>query len=84
MSVSSTLTIWDYITLGSALLFVVVYTIVKIKELINPSSNGCGSCSSAGACSAPLTKQRLEKQSEAQKVSLSSIKNNHCPKMKLK
>ena len=83
MSVSSTLTIWDYITLASALIFVVVYTIVKIKELINPASNGCGNCTASGSCSAPLTKQRLENQSEAQKVSLSSINKKHCPKMKV-
>lgn len=69
------LTFWDYITLGSALLFVVVFTVLKIKQLFNASSGGCGNCS-GGVCSAPLTKKRLENQPEVHMVSVSSIKKN--------
>jgi len=69
------LTFWDYITLGLALLFVIVYTVLKIKELFNPSSNGCGGCSgNTNTCSAPLTKKRLECERNVQTVSVSSIR----------
>jgi len=73
---NTTLTIWDYITLGSALLFVVIFSIVRIKELVSSSSGGCGCCSAAGSCSAPLTKQRLDSKSDVCVVGLSSIEKN--------
>ena len=73
------LTFWDYITLGSALLFVVVFTVVKIKQVFS-SSGGCGNCP-GGTCSAPLTKKRLENQPEVHMVSVSSIQKKRCPKM---
>lgn len=77
------LTFWDHITLGLALLFVIVFTIIKLKQLFNSSSSGCGNCSSAAACSAPLTKKRLENQTEVHMVSVSSLKKKqHCFKSK--
>ena len=77
------LTFWDHITLSLALLFVIVFTIIKLKHLFSASSGGCGNCSSAAACSAPLTKKRLENQVEVQMVSVSSLKEEqNCFKSK--
>lgn len=70
------LTFWDHITLSLTLLFVVVYIVLKIKQLMEPSSNSCGNCSSS-ACSAPLTKKRLENKPEVHMVSVSSIKKSN-------
>ena len=69
------LTFWDHITLSLALLFVVIFTIVKIKRLLSSPSGGCGNCSGS-ACSAPLTKKRLECKHDIHKVSVSSIQKN--------
>ena len=74
------LTFWDHITLSLVLLFVVVFIVVKLKQLFGTSSSGCGGCSSAGACGAPLTKKRLENQVEVKMVCVSSLQEKHCIK----
>lgn len=70
------LTFWDHITLSLVLLFVVVFIVLKLKQLFNSPSGGCGSCSSAASCSAPLTKKRLENKHEVHMVSVSSLKKH--------
>lgn len=70
------LTFWDHITLSLVLIFVVIFTIVKIKRLFGALSNGCGNCSASAACSAPLTKKRLECKHDVHTVSVSSIQKN--------
>ena len=70
------LTFWDHITLSLVLLFVIIYIVLKIKQVMDPSSSSCGNCSS-NACSAPLTKQRLHNKPEVHMVSVSSIKKNN-------
>lgn len=75
------LTYWDHITLSLVLLFVVVFIILKLKKLFNSTSGGCGNCSSANACSAPLTKKRLENKAAVNVVSLSSLQKE-CMKNK--
>lgn len=77
------LTFWDHITLSLALLFVVVFIVLKIKQMLDPSSGGCGNCSSS-TCGAPLTKKRLQNQPEVHMVSVSSIKKNAALKRKTK
>lgn len=69
------LTFWDHITLSLALLFVVVFAIVKLIRLFSSSSSGCGNCSGS-TCSAPLTKKRLECKHDVHTVSVSSIRKN--------
>lgn len=69
------LTFWDHITLSLALLFVVVFTIMKLIRLFSSSSGGCGNCSGS-TCSAPLTKKRLECKHDVHTVSVSSIGKN--------
>ena len=70
------LTFWDHITLSLALLFVVVYIVLKIKQVVSSPSSGCGSCS-GNTCSAPLTKKRLECKHDVHMVSVSSIKKSN-------
>lgn len=70
------LTFWDHITLSLVLIFVVVFSIIKLKRLFSATSSGCGNCSSAGTCSAPLTKKRLEKQAKVNVVPVSSLKKH--------
>lgn len=77
------LTFWDHITLSLALLFAVVFIILKLKQLFSASSNGCGNCSSAGACSAPLTKKRLENQPKVHVVSVESLQKKNCFRNKI-
>lgn len=77
------LTFCDHITLSLALLFVLVFTVLKLKQLFYSSANGCGNCSSAAACSAPLTKKRLKNKTEVHMVSVSSLnKKQDCFKSK--
>lgn len=76
------LTFWDHITLSLALLFAIVFIVIKLKQLFNSSSGGCGNCSSAGACSAPLTKKRLENKVAVNVVSVSSLQKQQCLKNK--
>lgn len=71
------LTYWDHITLSLVLIFVVVFIVIKLKNIFNSTSSGCGNCSSSGACSAPLTKKRL---AAVQIVSVASIQNKKCLK----
>ena len=66
------LTLFDQISLGLALLFVIVFTIIKVRRLINPSSGACGNCV-GGQCSAPLTEKRLMDKKNVNVVPLSSI-----------
>lgn len=73
---SSELALWDIISLGLTLLFVVVFSIKRIRALLSSSIGGCGNCSSSSSCSAPLTKRRLECQPDAQSVSVDSIHAN--------
>jgi len=77
------LTFWDHITLSLALLFVVVFIVVKIRQVLDPSSGACGNCSSS-ACAAPLTKKRLQNKVEVHMVSVSSIKKNAALKRETK
>ena len=49
---NSEMALWDQVSLGIVLFFVVVYIFFKIKKMLSPSSSGCGGCScSSGACS---------------------------------
>ena len=78
------LTFWDHITLSVVLIFVVVFIVLKLKQLFSSSSSGCGGCSSAKACGAPLTKKRLENKAEVQVVCVSTLQQKHCAKNKRK
>ncbi|MFK5915422.1 MAG: hypothetical protein QM484_13705 [Woeseiaceae bacterium] len=66
------LTLFDQISLGLALLFVIVFTIIKIRGLLNSSSGACGNCT-GGQCNAPLTEKRLIDKKNINVVPLSSI-----------
>ena len=76
------LTFWDHITLSLVLFFVVIFIVLKLKQLLGSSSGGCGNCSSSSACGAPLTKKRLENKVEVQMVCVSSLQEKHCIKKK--
>lgn len=78
------LTFWDQITLSLVLVFVVIYIFLKLKQLFSASSGGCGGCSSASTCGAPLTKKRQENKVDVHMVCVSSLQQKHCAKNKSK
>ena len=71
------LALWDQISLGIALLIVVVFIGLRIKQALSPSSGGCGSCScSSGSCSVRPTGNKQNVQS----VSIDEIQKNEIVK----
>ena len=69
---SPDLTFWDYITLGLALIFVVVFSFIKIRNLLKLSSGGCGNCS-GGGCGVQENQNQSTEQISTHKVSIASI-----------
>ena len=46
----SELALWDQISLGLVLVFVIIYIYNRIKEMFESSSGGCGNCGSSNSC----------------------------------
>lgn len=65
---SPELTFWDHVTIVVALTFVAIYSVIKIRNILKPSSGGCDGCS-GGDCGIPSQNTQISSHS----VSLESI-----------
>jgi len=69
------LALWDQISLGIALLIVVVFIGLRIKQALSPSSGGCGGCS-CGSAGGSCSIRPAESEQNVQTVSVDEIQKN--------
>jgi len=66
------LTFWDHVSLAAALVFVLVFIIIRIKQFIESPSGSCGSCS-GGGCGTSYEKPCPKDEQEKQNVTINAV-----------